>query len=193
VFQAAWDKLPEPVRDVEGARAAVKAAGAAGKTIVLATTNEIASIAATANVVRDAAQEIGLNVELRPVSAANYINLFIDPSARQGIDAFVTVNYPDYADPAAFVSTFTLAAGSQNFSGYENPKVTQLLDQARSELDPNARAKLVLDAQSIIEDDLPWIPLALPNTVLVTSAGITGAPSSFAFMNAPWPATLGGV
>jgi peptide/nickel transport system substrate-binding protein len=193
VFQAAWDKLPEPVRDVEGARAAVKAAGAEGKTIVLATTNEIASIATTANVVRDAAQEIGLNVELRPVSAANYINLFIDPSARQGIDAFVTVNYPDYADPAAFLSTFTLAAGSQNFSGYENPKVTQLLDQARSERDPNSRAKLVVDAQTIIEDDLPWIPLALPNTVLVTSAGITGAPSSFVFMNAPWPATLGGV
>jgi hypothetical protein len=33
----------------------------------------------------------------------------------------------------------------------------------------------------------------LPNTVLVTSAELTGAPSSFVYMNAPWPAALGGV
>ena len=193
VFQAAWDELPVPVRDVEGARAAVEAAGVSGGKIVLATTNEIAAIATAANAIRSAAEEIGLRVELKTVSAANYINLFVDPSARAGVDAFVTVNYPDYADPAALLSTFALADGSQNYSGYQNETVTELLEQARSELDPTARAELVAQAQAILQEELPWIPLALPNTVLVTSAELTGAPSSFVYMNAPWPATLGGV
>jgi peptide/nickel transport system substrate-binding protein len=193
VFQKAWDALPEPKQDVEGAKAAVEAAGATGKTIVLATTNEIASIATTANVIRAAAEDIGLKVELRAVSAANYINLFVDPSAREGIDGFVTVNYPDYADPAALLATFATSEGSQNFSGYDNPKVTELFQQARGELDPAARAELVTQAQAILQDDLPWIPLVLPNTVLVTSSKLTGAPSSFVYMNAPWSATLGGV
>jgi peptide/nickel transport system substrate-binding protein len=193
VFEDAWGELPEPVRDVEGARAAVEAAGAAGQTVVLATTNEIASIATTANVIRSAAEEIGLKVELRPVSAANYINLFIDPSAREGIDGFVTVNYPDYADPAALLSTFALADGSQNYSGYSNTEVTELFEQARSETAPGLRADLVAQAQAILQEELPWIPLVLPNTVLVTSAELTGAPSSFVYMNAPWPAALGGV
>jgi peptide/nickel transport system substrate-binding protein len=192
VFRAAYDALPVLTRDVEAGKAAIEAAGATGKKVTFATTNEIASIAAMANALKAAAEDIGLTVELKAVSAANYINLFIDPSAREGIDGFVTVNYPDFADPAALLSTFALVDGSQNYSGYENPEVTTLLEEARSTVDEAARADLVAQAQAIIQTDLPWIPLVHPNTVLVTSAGLTGAPSSFVYMNAPWAASLGG-
>ena len=94
VFSAAWDALPEPTQDVEGAKAMVEAAGATGKPLVLATSNELAPVMTMANAVKAAAEDIGLTVELRPVSAANYINLFIDPSAREGIDGFITDQLP---------------------------------------------------------------------------------------------------
>jgi peptide/nickel transport system substrate-binding protein len=191
VFESAWEALPEPARDIEAAKALVQEAGASGKTVTLATTNEIASIATMVNAVKAGAEEIGLKVELRPVSAANYINLFIDPSARQGIDGFVTVNYPDFADPAALYATFVLPDGSQNFSGYSNPELTGLMDKARTTADPQARAGLVAQAQEVITQELPWIGLVVPSTVLVTSSDLTGAPSSFTFMNAPWAAGLG--
>ncbi|HUC31971.1 MAG TPA: ABC transporter substrate-binding protein [Ilumatobacteraceae bacterium] len=193
VFQAGWDALPEPVQDVEAARAAVEEAGAAGQTLHLATTNEIASIATTVSVIQTAAEDIGLSVELTTVSAANYINLFIDPSARAGIDGFVTVNYSDFADPAALLGTFAVANGSQNYSGYDNPEITALFDQARAELDPDARAELIVQAQALIQQEMVWIPIVHPTTVLVTSAELTGAPSSFVYMHGPWAATLGGV
>jgi len=193
VFSAAWDALPDPAQDVAKATSMVQEAGATGKTLVLATTNEIASVATMTNAVKSAAEAIGLKVDLRPVSAANYINLFIDPNARAGIDGFVTVNYPDYADPAALYATFVLPEGTQNFSGYSNPQVTSDLEQARGTADPDARAKLVTDAQALIQQDLPWIGLANPATILVTSAKLTGAPASFTYMNSPWPAGLGGV
>ena len=35
--------------------------------------------------------------------------------------------------------------------------------------------------------------IANPDTVLVTSAELTGAPASFTYMFSPWPAGLGGV
>jgi peptide/nickel transport system substrate-binding protein len=193
VFWEAWDALPEPTQDIEAAKAMVEAAGATGKPLVLATSNELAPVATMANAVKAAAEDIGLTVELRPVSAANYVNLFIDPSAREGIDGFVTVNYPDYADPAALYATFALPDGSQNFSGYSNDEVTALFDEARTTADPAARATLVTQVQAILQQDLPWIGLANPDTVLVTSADLTGAPSSFTYMFSPWPAGLGGV
>ncbi len=192
VFSTAWDALPEPVRDIDAAKAMVDAAGATGKPIVLVTSNELAPIMTMANALKAAAEDIGLTVELQTVSAANYINLFIDPSAREGIDGFVTVNYPDYADPAALYVTYGMADGSQNYNGYENADVTAFLDQARATADPAERATLVGQAQAQLQADLPWIGIANPDTVLVTSAELTGAPASFTYMFSPWPAGLGG-
>jgi peptide/nickel transport system substrate-binding protein len=193
VFAKAADALPAPTQDVAQATSMVQSAGATGKTLVLATTNEIASVATMTNAVAAAAQDIGLKVDLRAVSAANYINLFIDPNARAGIDGFVTVNYPDFADPAALYATFTLANGTQNFSGYSNAQVTAALDQARTTADPAARATLVTQAQAIIEQEKPWIGLVNPATVLVTSSKLTGAAASFVYMDSPWATPLGGV
>jgi peptide/nickel transport system substrate-binding protein len=192
VFSAAWDALPEPTQDIETAKSMIEAAGATGKPLVLATSNELAPVMTMANAVKQAAEEIGLTVELQPVSAANYVNLFIDPSAREGIDGFITVNYPDYADPAALYATYAMADGSQNFNGYENADVTALLEQAHTTADPAERATLVTQAQALLQQDLPWIGVANPDTVLVTSADLTGAPASFTYMFSPWPAGLGG-
>jgi peptide/nickel transport system substrate-binding protein len=191
VFQKAWDELPEPTQDVEQGTSLVEEAGATGETITLGTTNEIGAVLAATNAVKSAAESIGLEVVVKSVSAANYINFFIDPKAREGIDAFFTVNYPDYADPAALYATFTLANGSQNYSGYANTEVTELLGEARATADPDDRATLVTRAQAIIMDELPWIGLVVPDTVLVMRSSITGAPPTFVYMNAPWAASLG--
>jgi len=190
-FQTAWDALPEPTRDIDTAKSMVEAAGATGQTITIATSNEIAILATMANVVKDAAEDIGLKVNLQAVSAANYINLFIDPNARQGVDAFPTVTYPDYADPGALYGTFALPYGASNFSGYANKDVQTALETARATADPEARAQLVTEAQATIQQELPWIGLVNPDTVLVTSSKITGAPASFTYMFSPWAAGLG--
>ena len=109
-------------------------------------------------------------MELRPVSAANYVNLFIDPSAREGIDRLITVNYPDYADPAALYATYGVPDGSQELQRLLDKDVTALFDEARTTADPAARATLVSQAQALLQQDLPWIGIANPDTVLVTNA-----------------------
>ncbi len=192
VFQAAWDAREDPAVDIEAARKLVTEAGAEGKSVVFGMTNEIKSIATEANAVRGAAEAIGLKVKLRAVSAANFISFFVDPKAREGIDGFFTVNYPEFADPAALYATLALPDGTQNFSGYENADVTRLLGEARSTADPDARAKLVVEVEEILNDELPWIPVTAPDNQLILGKDLTGAPASFSYMHSPWAQALGG-
>jgi len=191
VFQAGYDALPAPTVDLEKAKQLIKEAGAEGKTVNIGMSNEIPTLATEAKAVQSAAQSIGLKANLVSLSAANYINFFIDPKAREAVDGFFTVNYPDYADPAALLATLALEGGSQNYSGYSNPDVTTALDAARTEPDAAKRAQHVVDAQKLITEDLPWIPIVSPNTTLVMNNSVTGVPTTFQYMFAPWANTLG--
>jgi peptide/nickel transport system substrate-binding protein len=191
VFQKDWDALPEPTKDVEKGKQLIQEAGAAGKTIVIGTSNEINSLQTAANAVRQAAISIGLKAKLKSVSAANYINFFTDAGARKGVDGFLTVNYPDYADPAALYNTFAVKGGSQNYDDFEDPRITAALDEARTTTDQKTRAEQTAKAGDLIMETLPWIPLAAPNTIVVMDKKVTGAPSSFMYMGGPWAATIG--
>jgi peptide/nickel transport system substrate-binding protein len=153
--------------------------------------SEISNINSAANAIREAAAAIGLKPRFKAVSAQNYINFFIDPKAREGVDGFLTLNYPDYADPAAFYQTFVMPDGSQNYDGFKDSQITDALSQARTQSDPTQRAKLVAQAGDRMMDQLPWIPLAQLNTLLITSNKITGAPSSFVYMGGPWANRIG--
>jgi peptide/nickel transport system substrate-binding protein len=192
VFQADWDKRADPVQNLAKAKQLMQQAGAAGKTITLGMTTEVQQLNTAANAVRSAGQAIGLKVRFKAVSAQNFINFFTDPKAREGIDGFPTVNYPDYADPAAFYNTIVMPDGSQNYDAFDDPQITKAMNDARSTADPAQRAKFVAQAGDRIMDQLPWIPMAAINTVLITSSKLTGAPASFAFMGGPWANLLGG-
>ena len=126
------------------------------------------------------------------MSAQNYINFFIDPKARAGIDGFLTVNYGDYADPAALLSTLVLPGGSQNYTNFNNPQITAAMEQARSTASLNKRAALVAKAEKLAMQQLPWIPNVQPTSLLLLGKGLTGAVASFAYMFAPWADGLGG-
>ncbi len=192
VFAAAYDSSPLLSQNIAAAKKLVQQAGVAGQTITIGTSSQLANIAAVTGAYQAAGQAIGLKVALKSVSAQNFINFFTDPKARAGIDGFPTVNYGDYADPAALLSTVVLPDGSQNYTGFNDPKITSALDQARSTADPAKRAALVAQAEKLTVQQMPWIPNAQPTSLLVLNKSLTGAVSSFAYMFAPWANQLGG-
>jgi peptide/nickel transport system substrate-binding protein len=192
VFNSAYNSSPVMNQNLAEAKKLVQQAGATGKTITIGTSSQLANIAAVTGAYQAAAQAIGLKVVQKSVSAQNYINFFIDPKARAGIDGFLTVNYGDYADPAALLATLVLPDGSQNYDKYNNPKITAALEQARGTANPDQRAALVARAEKLAAADLPWIPNAQPTSLLLLGKGLTGAVSSFAYMFAPWANQLGG-
>jgi len=192
VFNAAYNSSPLMSQNLTKAKQLMKEAGATGRTITIGMSQDLANIAAVAGAYQAAGQAIGLNVKLKSVSADNYIDFFIDPKARVGVDGFMTVNYGDYADPASLLSTFVLPGGSQNYDNFNDPRVTSLLETARSTADPNKRAALVSQAEKISAQELPWIPNVQPTNLLLMSSNLSGAVSSFAYMFAPWADALGG-
>jgi peptide/nickel transport system substrate-binding protein len=202
VFQAAYDSSPDMSQDITKAKQLITDAGAAGKSITIGMSSELTGISIEAAALKAAAEAIGMKATLHSVSAQNFINFFIDPKARVGIDGFFTLNYGDYAGPEALLATFLLPDGSQNFSGYgvqgsdpsaaDHAKIFQMMDDARGTADANARAQKVADVEKAIATDLPWIPVLQPLIVLITSNNLPGSYSSFAYMFSPWADKLGG-
>jgi peptide/nickel transport system substrate-binding protein len=192
VFTAAYDSSPMMAQNVSEAKKLVQQAGATGKTITIGTSSQISNIAAVTGAYQAAAQAIGLKVVLKSVSAQNYINFFIDPKARAGVDGFLTVNYGDYADPASMLATFVLPGGSQNYDNFNNAQITAAMEQARGTANPDKRAALVAKAEKLTVQQMPWIPNVQPTSTLMLSKGLTGAVASFAYMFAPWANSLGG-
>ena len=191
VFQKGWDALPLPTRNLAEAKKLIAQAGVKGQSITIGMSSQLNNINTEAVMFQSAGQSIGLHVTLKSVSAANYINFFIDPKARVGIDGFFTVNYPDYADPAGLYQTLVMPGGSQNYDNFSDPTVTGLLNEARTQADPDKRATLMVQAQKLITAQLPWIPVAAPDTILIMNKKLTGPPPTFSYMFAPWLAKLG--
>ena len=192
VFTAAYDASPVLTQNIPAARKLIKAAGATGKTLTIGTTSQVESIAAVTGAYQAAAQAIGLKVRLDAVSAQNYINFFIDPKARAGVDGFLSINYGDFADPAAVLSTFDMLGRVENYDNFNDPAIASLLERARGTANPAQRAALVVRAEKLTMQQLPWIPTVQPTCLLLLNKALTGAVSSFAYMFAPWANSLGG-
>ena len=102
------------------------------------------------------------------------------PSGNYDLANFAWVTLPD---PAGFVPTWE-CGGLSNYLGYCNRKATKLLEQSQTELDPAKRAALFQQADALMANDVPSIPLyARPNPLVYKSAiaGMRNNPSQVGF------------
>jgi peptide/nickel transport system substrate-binding protein len=192
VFARAYRSSPVLTQDIAAARKLVQQAGDTGKTITFGTTSQLAVIAGVTAAYQAAAQAIGLKVALRSVSAQDFIDFFISPQFRAGVDAFPGVDFGDDADPAALLAAFDLPGGSANYDNFNDPAITAALEQARGTANPDRRAALVARAEQLTMQQLPGIPDVQPDTVLVLGHGLSGAIASSAYLFSPWADQLGG-
>jgi peptide/nickel transport system substrate-binding protein len=77
VFKSAYDALPVMNQNLDQAKQLIKDAGAEGKSIVIGTSSEIATLQTEADAVKSAAEEIGLKATEKSVSAAQYIDFLV--------------------------------------------------------------------------------------------------------------------
>jgi peptide/nickel transport system substrate-binding protein len=192
VFNRAYASSPVLTQNIAEARKLIKQAGDTGKTLTIGTTSQLAVYAGDAGAWQAAAQAIGLKVVLKSVSAQDYIDFFVDPKFRAGIDGFPAVDFANYADPADLLAEIVLPGGPQNYGGFSDPKITALLERARGTASPDERASLVSEAEKLAAQQLPSIPDVQPDTALVLGKGLTGAVSSSAYLYSPWANQLGG-
>ena len=65
----------------------------------------------------------------------------------------------DYADPENFLDVLFHSESSNNHTHYSDPTLDELLERARVERDRQARFELYNEAEQMILDGAPWIPL----------------------------------
>jgi peptide/nickel transport system substrate-binding protein len=192
VFDKAYDASPKLTQNLAAARKLVQQAGATGKTITIGTSAQLNDIAELTGAYQAAAQAIGLKVVLRSVSALDFVEFFVDPRFRAGVDGFAGVTFGDYDAPEAMLAQAVLPGGLENFDNFSDPQITAALEQARGIANPDQRAALVAEAEKLIAQQLPWIPDVQPTNVLLLGKGLTGAVASMAYLFAPWANQMGG-
>jgi peptide/nickel transport system substrate-binding protein len=77
-------------------------------------------------------------------------------------------------DPDYFLSSLLHGSniGTSNRSFYQNTDVDELLDAAKVAVDQEERASLYSDAQALISEDVPMVPLVHSRPVLATTSAV---------------------
>jgi peptide/nickel transport system substrate-binding protein len=192
--EAAYQKLPPPVLDLEGAKKLMQGIDTSG-TIVIATRASFQRYINIASIVQDAGKKLGLNIQIKPINPNDYGDLFFSDSARKGIDMFISENYADIPEPleTLYVTVTPQPANAltYNYDDYNNPTVTRDLRQAVAESDPPKRASFIIGAQSVLADQPATLPLVSPAVPLFLNKRATGAPASFCYLYYPWARDVG--
>ena len=125
-----------------------------------------------AQMIKQQLEATGLvTVELRSSEWATYVQ-----QLRQGQMMLALLGwYPDYIDPDDFLTPF-LHSGANKWtgSGYSNPKLDKLLDEAQSIPDRAKRAEIYREVQRILAEDVPVIPLLQGKLYVVTAKNVGG-------------------
>jgi oligopeptide transport system substrate-binding protein len=99
---------------------------------------------------------LGIDVEIQQVEWATFLQDLND----KRLQAFAGLGWQaDYPDPQDFLDILFHSESRLNHSAYANSTVDRLLEQARVAAEWEDRKALYNQAEQLILDDVPWIPL----------------------------------
>ena len=80
---------------------------------------------------------------------------------------------PDYADPTTFLNILA-SSNSNNYGKWQNAQYNSLLKQAQTETDVNKRWNELLEAEKVMMDDMPNIPVVQTGTAALQAKNVKG-------------------
>jgi peptide/nickel transport system substrate-binding protein len=106
----------------------------------------------TGEVVQQQLEPVGFKVNIKQVEVGVWFNAFIKQNYQ------ITSAYQERTiDPDNFYALVIHTGGDINSTGYSNPQVDKLIDQARTETDDQTRFGLYKQIRQIVFDDSPII------------------------------------
>jgi ABC-type transport system substrate-binding protein len=130
--------------------------------------------------------EVGINVTIEEMESG----AFLDAADRGELSLHLLGWGADYPDATNFLD-FHFGGGSSDQFGDKNPEITSLLSQAASLSDPEERLAIYAQANALIRDWVPMLPVAHGGNGAAFKASIVGAYASdigaeqFALMEDP--------
>jgi peptide/nickel transport system substrate-binding protein len=140
-------------RDVEAAKAILAEAGIeTPMTIEYLGLPQYPELLKTGEVVREQLKEIGIQMNIEPVDVSIWFDRFING------DYQITSAYQERTiDPDNFYALVLKSGADINTTGYSNPELDALIDQARTETDEAVRQDLYEQIRMIVVEDAPII------------------------------------
>ncbi|HDQ04958.1 MAG TPA: peptide-binding protein [Deltaproteobacteria bacterium] len=125
-----------------------------------------------AEIIQRQLKEVGIDVKIRILEWAAFINDFINKRRFEAIILGWTVPL----DPDAFDVWHSSKTAPQelNFISYKNTEVDALLEKARSTFDQKQRKKYYDRFQEILAEDQPYTFLYVPDELIIISKRIRG-------------------
>jgi peptide/nickel transport system substrate-binding protein len=145
-----------------------------------------------AQLVQEQAKQIGVKVKINTLPAIKYAQASTDPKARAGTDLLQAVNFNIAQDPLEPIPFSVLPGSFYNYTNYSDPQVTKLLTRAKQTLDPATRNAMTIQAQSIYEKAFVGETLEQIPEISFLNKRLAGATTSFAYMDTPSLALIGG-
>lgn len=84
----------------------------------------------------------------------------------------------DYLDPQDFLSLFFTTTGNENKTSYSNPQVDALCTKADADLNEPERLQLYAQAEDIVLQDAPWVPIYFQRDAELISPRVQGLRNS---------------
>lgn len=118
-------------------------------------------------------QAVGVQVTLKPVDFPALIEAVRNPGQ---VPMFLLGWEADLPDPSNFLTVLlhSRARGTNNNAFYSNLAVDALLDAAEPVIDPSQRLARYREAEAMILNEAPWLPLYHPVTVVVRHPRLRG-------------------
>ncbi len=98
--------------------------------------------------------DVGIEATIRPLEWSTWL----DEEGQGNFDMYIC-GWIGLVDPDDWFYAQHHTGEIFNFTGYSNPELDTLLDQGRTELDPEKRKAIYEQVQTILTDDLPYIVL----------------------------------
>jgi len=150
-YDPAW-KIPP--RNIPLAKEKLQAAGHPNGFTFTLLTVPIPFVQSVAQAVQSMASEAGIQAKIQLIEFGAFLSVLDHLQHEAGILGWSGRPDPDF-DIYPFITKSGL--GSFNDSGYDNPKVDELLDAARLLQDMNQRRRAYSEATKILADDMPYV------------------------------------
>ncbi|MFI6344328.1 ABC transporter substrate-binding protein [Streptomyces sp. NPDC050560] len=154
--------------DLKKARALVKQAGAEGLRVDYINSSD-SDYQAVAQLLQGDYAKIGLRVKVGTVPGSDYYNQVIADKIGWSL-----TEWTPRADPDGLLRLLFHSKGGQNSTGYRNPEVDKLLDQAAGIEDTKAAAPIYQRIQRIVERDAPYVFVVWPDALVPHSKKLGG-------------------
>ena len=124
--------------------------------LVLSTAGSSAHLSAEERAILSMLEEnLGLEIRVEQIEWAD----FLEDLNQEKFQIYLSGWIADFPDSQNFLDLLFHSASGQNRGGYANPQVDALLEAARGEMDAERRTELYREAERLVIEDAPWVPL----------------------------------